>query len=470
MKTKTPLSILFFLLLAVATTWAETINLATVMTDKSLKDGKELKVADGDVLTGTLSGNLKILIASNATVTLNGVTINGDNNSKYQWAGLTCEGNCNIVLAEKSKNIVKGFYETYPGIYVPQVGNHMLNNNTLTISGTGSLEASSNGEGAGIGAGYNIDCGNITISGGIVTATGGSNAAGIGGGYFASVENITISGGIVTATGGSHAAGIGAGNSASVGNITIGGDKMMVTAIGGGICSIDKGHSGFSESKITIDGIATSNICENPYVYDNRMLLTHTDISVAAIADQTYTGSEICPEVRVADDESQLVADVDYTVECSNNISVGTAEMTITGMGRYVGSISKTFKIVPKEITIAWGTQTSFVYNGTEQVPTATAKGLVNGDKCTITVSGAAKNASSYTAKATELSNGNYKLPTKNLEKPFEITPKEVSITWGEQASFVYNGTEQVPTATAKGLVNGDKCTKIGRAAAREGG
>ena len=39
---------------------------------------------------------------------------------------------------------------------------------------------------------------------------------------------------------------------------------------------------------------------------------------------------------------------VDYTVECMDNISAGTAKMTITGMGYYAGSISKAFKITPK--------------------------------------------------------------------------------------------------------------------------
>ena len=172
-------SAFLFLLLqfVVATTWAETIDLATVTTDKSLQDGDELKVADGDVLTGKLSGNYVISIASNATVTLNGVTINGVDNENYQWAGISCEGSCNIILAENTTNYVRGFYKDFPGIFVP-VGS------TLTISGTGTLTARNNkhGPGAGIGGGNGISCGNITISGGSITAIGGDGAAGIGGG------------------------------------------------------------------------------------------------------------------------------------------------------------------------------------------------------------------------------------------------------------------------------------------------
>ena len=41
----------------------------------------------------------------------------------------------------------------------------------------------------------------------------------------------------------------------------------------------------------------------------------------------------------------------------------------------------------------------------------ATATGLIKGDKCEVTVSGAKRKKGTYTAKATKLSNGNYQLP-----------------------------------------------------------
>ena len=81
-------------------------------------------------------------------------------------------------------------------------------------------------------------------------------------------------------------------------------------------------------------------------------LLTHSDITIAAIPDQTYSGSEICPEISVKDGETMLTIGTDYTVECANNVSAGTANMTITGMGDYPGSISKTFEILKAPLTI----------------------------------------------------------------------------------------------------------------------
>ena len=378
-------------------------------------------VQSDEVLEGELAGNYKISIADGATVTLKGVTINGVDNWAYGWAGLTCQGDCNIILAENSVNIVKGFYESYPGIYVPS-------DKTLTISGTGSLEASSNGQGAGIGGGYNVSCGNIMISGGSITATGGRSAAGIGGSYKASVGSITISGGTITATGGGSAAGIGGGSNASVGDITISGGetKVFATKGGGAPYSIGRGYSGSRKGKITIGDIESSDIDIRTFDYTKWMnkinLLTHTDISVADVADQIYTGAAICPDVVVKDGETLLERDADYTVKCTNNISVGTADMTITGKNYYEGSISKTFEITQREITVAWGGLT-LLYNGAEQAPMAKVDGLANDDDCSITVSGAGKEVGTYTATATVVCNDNvnYKLPTEIFEVQFEI-------------------------------------------------
>ena len=197
----------------------------------------------GEVLTGTLGSNVKIIIADGMTVTLNNVTINGVDNSSYNWAGITCEGDATIILANGSTNTVKGFSSFYPGIFIP-VGN------TLTIQGDGSLDASNNGGiSAGIGAGYGNNCGNIEIQGGNITATS-SEGAGIGAGQMGKCGNITISGGTITATS-SNGAGIGGGDggisdAGQCGNITISGGTITATSShsGAGIGGGDEGHCG----------------------------------------------------------------------------------------------------------------------------------------------------------------------------------------------------------------------------------
>ena len=201
------------------------INLAAVTTNTT--------ALNGDTITGALDTEhypVKISIANNATVTLNGVTISGVNNSSYRWAGLNCEGNATIILKDGTTNTVKGFYESSPGIYVPQ-------NYTLTIQGTGTLNA--NGRyGAGIGGGYLVNCGNIEIQGGTINASCSENAAAIGGGRDASCGNITISGGHITAASG-WGAGIGSGyaysETTSCGNISITGGTIIAT--GGPYCA-----------------------------------------------------------------------------------------------------------------------------------------------------------------------------------------------------------------------------------------
>ena len=231
------------------------------------------KAQNGDVLTGTLKENVKITIADGATVTLAGVTINGVNLRDFNWAGITCDGDATIIL--KGTNTVKGFNGEYPGIQVSSEG-------TLTIKGTGSLEASSNGYGAGIGGGYNINCGNIIIEGGTITATGGNNAAGIGSGNRASCGDIIISGGTVKATGGVNAAGIGSGyDGANCGAIKITSDVTSVTATKGATApnSIGAGNIGTCGT-VTIDGVANATTGStfthfNSSVVDNTWTLTH---------------------------------------------------------------------------------------------------------------------------------------------------------------------------------------------------
>ena len=234
---------------APAVTW-NIVDLSTLTAD--------YEAQDGDVLTGTLGGNYKITIADGATVTLSGAVINGTSNASYKWAGLTLAGDGTIILS--GENSVKGFYEDYPGIFVPE-------NKTLTIQGDGSLTASRNGYGAGIGGGWEIACGNITIEGGTVTARGGEKAAGIGGGNNASCGNISITGGTVTATGGQMAAGIGGGYNTSCGNITIANTVTKVTATAGisATNSIGKGDGG-SCGTVTIGGNVGA-ITTSPYTY-----------------------------------------------------------------------------------------------------------------------------------------------------------------------------------------------------------
>ena len=284
---------------------------------------------NGQVLTGTLANNVKISIAAGATVTLDGVTINGVNNSNYAWAGLNCVGNATIILKDGSENTVRGFYENYPGIYA--VGY------TLTIkggaAGTGKLTASSNGSGAGIGGGYEIPCGSIEIQGGVITATGGVGAAGIGGGYEASCGAITISGGTVTATGVGGAAGIGSGYYASCGAITISGGT--VTATGGSYAAgIGSGY-GYDAScdAITVSGgTVTATGGEWAAGIGSGAEASCGDITITTgVTSVTATKDEDTPNSIGAGDYGTCgTVTIGGTVYYENNAYVGTGSTYLT--------------------------------------------------------------------------------------------------------------------------------------------
>ena len=100
------------------------------------------------------------------------------------------------------------------------------------------------------------------------------------------------------------------------------------------------------------------NICAvGPYGSENDLPETCPEplkpfnlLTVADIASQMYSGSAICPELVVKDGEAVLVENTDYTVTCSDNINVGTATATITGIGDYTGVVSKQFSIIPKVV------------------------------------------------------------------------------------------------------------------------
>ena len=230
---------------------------------------------NGETLTGKLALCKQISIKSGATVTLNNVDINGDNTFDGEFPGITCNGNATLTLV--GTNTVKGCYGNgYPGIFPPE-----NKEKTLTINGTGKLFAYGNGSGAaGIGGGKKpyLDCGNIVIQSGEITATGRQYGAGIGSsgmsGHNNSCGDITITGGKVTATGGSRAAGIGTGcatlgsigrkeQTNQCGNISISGGTVTATggsgAAGIGLGYTDKGYSSSAKMNSICGTITITN-------------------------------------------------------------------------------------------------------------------------------------------------------------------------------------------------------------------
>ena len=208
---------------------------------------------NGEVLTGVLGGGAtntgNVKIETGATVVLHNVEITSvDPSDGKQYAGIDCVANATIILSGTNK--VKGGASNRPAIYIPK-------DKTLTLRGSGLLEATGTVSGAAIGGGYNYwghdDCGNIVIEGGHISAAAGASSAAIGSGYNRSCGTITITGGTVTASSDSRGAAIGSGETGSCGTITITGGTVTATSDGTG-AAIGSGYNFASCGTIGISG------------------------------------------------------------------------------------------------------------------------------------------------------------------------------------------------------------------------
>ena len=92
---------------------------------------------------------------------------------------------------------------------------------------------------------------------------------------------------------------------------------------------------GLSESiRLTKQG---ANIPDDP--------INLADATITGIKNKTYTGTARTQNPTVKLGDKTLTAGTDYTLSYSNNTNAGTATVTITGIGNYTGTISKTFTI-----------------------------------------------------------------------------------------------------------------------------
>ena len=106
-------------------------------------------------------------------------------------------------------------------------------------------------------------------------------------------------------------------------------------------------NTNIGTAKVTISGKNnyTGSVCKT-------FSIKKPEISKCSISglktSYSYTGKAIKPSFTVKNGSVTLKKGTDYTVSYKNNKQLGTATITIKGKGKYTGSISKQFKIVPK--------------------------------------------------------------------------------------------------------------------------
>lgn len=185
-------------------------------------------------------------------------------------------------------------------------------------------------------------------------------------------------------------------------------------------------------AKVTIRGIGNytgTRTLEFNIVQKDINLVTIQDIG-----DQVHTGEEIEPSVMISDGSAKLVEDKDYNISYSNNVDLGEATITITGIGNYTGTVTKNFNIVEEsgeqakdisELTIdEIGDK---IYTGKLITPELRIKDgdtvLIKNEDYTINYT---NNINVGTANAIIKGIGNY---TGQVEKQFNIVRKDINYT-----------------------------------------
>ncbi len=154
-----------------------------------------------------------------------------------------------------------------------------------------------------------------------------------------------------------------------------------------------------------------------------------------------------------------MTKNTDYSVAYSNNINAGTATVTLTGMGSYSGTVSKTFTIAPVSVgglQIALS-QTEYVYDGTAKTPAVTVNDgtTVLAENTDYTI-GYQDNNNVGTATMNVTGMGNYSGTTS---ANFVINPAALTSVTLAQTSFDYDlfypvaQTADVDEVRAGGLI-----------------
>lgn len=106
-------------------------------------------------------------------------------------------------------------------------------------------------------------------------------------------------------------------------------------------------HAG--TAKITVTGKGNYSGTARGSFAISPASISGASISVGA---QNYTGSQLTPVPAVTLNGRSLESGTDFTTSYSDNVKVGTANITVTGKGDYTGSTTSTFKITRGQATV----------------------------------------------------------------------------------------------------------------------
>ncbi len=171
---------------------------------------------------------------------------------------------------------------------------------------------------------------------------------------------------------------------ANITSVSVDGTEYAATGRGAVVIvkedgTIDMSTAPFAEAKDSYDIVVKSTgYADASFTMQKIENIENLDIQMSS-AKYTYSGKAKTPSVKVKNGNATLKKDVDYTVTYSNNINAGMATVTIQGIGKYTGTVTKEFlirKLSIENYTLELS-RTDYTYNELAKKPAAT---VLNGD------------------------------------------------------------------------------------------
>ena len=230
--------------------------------------------------------------------------------------------------------------------------------------------------------------------------------------------------------------------------------------------------------KLKEDSIGTLTVTEqtiDPGKDPDNPNPNYSGVTINKPSDKVYDGKEHKWSPAVTDKEGNaLVEGTDYTVEYSTsdftNVT-GTITVTITGIGNYTGTVTRTYEITPKAYTVTTDSAKK-VYDGTALTAGGKIEGIVSGETVEFTTTGSrtdegtSKNTYSLKWNGSAIQT-NYKLEKESIgdltvtpksiipDEPDTPDDKKTGITVSNPKDSKYDGQEHREVLTVKDTKTG---------------
>ena len=230
--------------------------------------------------------------------------------------------------------------------------------------------------------------------------------------------------------------------------------------------------------KLKEDSIGTLTVTEqtiDPGKDPDNPNPNYSGVTINNPSNSVYDGKEHKWSPAVADKEGNALAEgTDYEVAYSTsdftNVT-GTITVTITGIGNYTGTVTRTYEITPKAYTVTTDSAKK-VYDGTALTAGGKVEGLVSGETIEFTATGSrtdegtSKNTYSLKWNGSAIET-NYKLEKESIgeltvksksiipDEPNTPDDKKTGITVSDPKDSKYDGQEHREVLTVKDTKTG---------------